>query len=113
MSYTLNFADQTMERVNASASYWGVSVIDFVMRAIERAVEDAEARHRADQLRSQRASEVRARLHALVERSSPREGEPYKFNRADAYPLYLYILKFTRKIELRSPCEFIFRKRPV
>ena len=90
MSYTLNFADQTMERVNASASYWGVSVIDFVMRAIERAVEDAEARHRADQLRSQRASEVRARLHALVERSSPREGEPYKFNRADAYPEGVY-----------------------
>ena len=45
MSYTLNFAEQTMERVNASASYWGVSVIDFVMRAIERAVEDAEARY--------------------------------------------------------------------
>ena len=85
MSYTLNFAEQTMERVNASASYWGVSVIDFVMQAVERAVADAEARRQAGEMRRQRASEIRARLHALVERTSPREGMPYKFNRADAY----------------------------
>ena len=75
-----------MERVNASASYWGVSVIDFVMQAVERAVADAEARRQAGEMRRQRTSEIRARLHALVERTSPREGEAYKFNRADAYP---------------------------
>ena len=69
MSYTLNFAEQAMERVNASASYRGVSVMDFLMQAIERAVADVEARRREK-----------------VERTSPREGEPYKFNRADAYP---------------------------
>ena len=75
-----------MERVNASASYWGVSVVDFVMQAVERAVADAEARRREGEKRRQRSSEIRARLHALVERTSPREGTPYRFNRADAYP---------------------------
>ena len=86
MSYILNFAEQAMERVNASASYRGVSVMDFLMQAIERAVADVEARRRENEMRRQQTSEIRARLHALVERTSPREGEPYKFNRADAYP---------------------------
>ena len=45
-----------------------------------------EGRRRESEIRSQRTSEIKARLHALVERTSPREGEPYKFNRADAYP---------------------------
>jgi hypothetical protein len=87
MSYTLNFAEQTMERVNASASYWGMSVIDFVMQAVERAVADAETRRREGEIRRQRNSEIRGRLHALVERTSPREGVPYRFKRADAYPV--------------------------
>ena len=86
MSCTLNFAEQTMERVNASASYWGVSVMDFLMQAVERAVAESEARQRERESRGQRAADARARLHALVERTSPREGLPYKFNRADAYP---------------------------
>ena len=86
MSCTLDFAEQTMERVNASASYYGVSVMDFLMQAVERAVADAEARQRERELNRQHVSKVRARLHALVERTSPREGPPYKFNRADAYP---------------------------
>ena len=63
-----------------------VSVMDFLMQAIERAVADVEARRRENEMRRQQTSEIRARLHALVERTSPREGEPYKFNRADAYP---------------------------
>lgn len=86
MSYTLDFAEQTMERVNASASYRGVSVVDFVMQAVERAVADAEERRRDELMRRQRKSEIRTLLHALVERTSPRTGAPYRFNRADAYP---------------------------
>ena len=76
MSITIDLPPAVMQEATAFAESRNTTLEQFVIESI-----DAEMNRRRE------AAEWMARLDALVEKTGARlTGEPYKFNRADAYP---------------------------
>ncbi len=76
MSITIDLPPAVMQEATAFAESHNTTLEQFVIDSI-----DAEMNRRRE------AAEWMARLDALVKKTGARlTGEPYKFNRADAYP---------------------------
>ena len=76
MSITIDLPPAVMQEATAFAESRNTTLEQFVIDSI-----DAEMKRRRE------AAEWMARLDALAEKTGARlTGEPYKFNRADAYP---------------------------
>ena len=79
MSVMIDMPVAMVQQANECAERSGCSLRDILCRSVEMYLAEQEKKRRAD------VSLWIERFNALLDSTESRNGEPYKFNRADAY----------------------------